>query len=43
VYSFSCGPFSSMIDTWNLPFQITLACDPYDSGQALFQEFAPTA
>jgi hypothetical protein len=32
-----------MIATRNLPFQITLACDPYKSGRALFQEFAPNA
>jgi hypothetical protein len=32
-----------MIATQNLPFQITLACNPYESGQALFQEFAPDA
>jgi hypothetical protein len=41
VYSFSNGHFSSTITTRNLPFQITLACNPYKSGRALFLEFAP--
>ena len=43
VYSFSSGHFCSTSSNWNLPFAISLACDPYESGCALFQEFAPTA
>jgi hypothetical protein len=43
VYSFSNGHFSSTIAPRNMPFQITLACNPYKSGRALFQEFAPNA
>jgi hypothetical protein len=43
VYSFSKGHFSSTITTQNLPFQITLTCNPYKSGRVLFQEFAPDA
>jgi hypothetical protein len=43
VYSFSDSHFPSTIATWNLPFQITLACNPYESGRALSQEFAPDA
>jgi hypothetical protein len=43
VYSFSNSHFSSTIATRNLPLQITLACNPYESGQVLFQEFAPNA
>jgi len=43
VYSFSSGHFCSTILNRNLPFAISLACDPYESGRALFQEFAPTA
>ncbi len=40
VYLFSNGHFCSSISCRNLPFQITIACNPYESGQALFQEFA---
>jgi hypothetical protein len=43
VHSFSNGHFPSTIATWNLPFQIALACDPHTSGRALFQKFAPDA
>ncbi len=43
VYLFSNSHFSSTIATRNLPFQITLACNPYESGRALLQEFAPHA
>jgi hypothetical protein len=43
VHSFSNRHFSITIATRNLPFRITLACDPYKSGRVLFQEFAPDA
>jgi hypothetical protein len=39
VYSFQGGHFASTIQSWNLPFQISLVCDPYKSGRSLFQEF----
>ncbi len=43
VYSFSNGHFCSLILSHNLPFQIAIACDPYESGRALFQEFTTGA
>jgi hypothetical protein len=43
VYSFSNGHFSSSVQSHNLPFQICLACDPYESGRSLFQEFVASA
>jgi hypothetical protein len=43
VYSFSNGHFSSSVQSHNLPFQICLACDPYESGRSLFREFAASA
>jgi hypothetical protein len=43
VYSFSNGHFCSLISSRNLPFQIAIACDRYESGHALFQEFATGA
>jgi hypothetical protein len=43
VYSFSNGHFCSLILSWNLPYRIALACDPYESGRALFQEFVMSA
>jgi hypothetical protein len=43
VYSFSYGHFCSSISSQNLPFQIAIACNPYESGRALFQEFATGA
>ncbi len=39
VYSFQGGHFASTIQTRNLPFHVTLACDPFESGCSLFQEF----
>jgi hypothetical protein len=39
VYSFYGGHFASTIQSWNLPFHISLACNPYKSGCSLFQEF----
>jgi hypothetical protein len=39
VYSFHGGHFASTIKSHNLPFHVKLACDPYESGQSLFQEF----
>jgi hypothetical protein len=39
VYSFQGGHFDSTIHSWNLPFHIGLAYDPYKSGGLLFQEF----
>ncbi len=43
IYSFSNGHFSLTILSNNLPFNICLACNPYESGRALFQEFATSA
>jgi hypothetical protein len=40
VHFFLKGHFFSTILSHNLPFNICLACDPYESGRALFQEFA---
>jgi hypothetical protein len=39
VYSFHGGHFASPIQSHNLPFHVKLACNPYESGQSLFQEF----
>ncbi len=39
VYSFQGGHFASTIQTRNFPFHVTLACDPFESGCSLFQEF----
>ena len=39
VYSFNDGHFIPSICSRNLPFKITLACDPYANGRALFKEF----
>ena len=39
VHSFHGGHFASAIQSWNLPFQVRLACDPHESGRSLFQEF----
>jgi hypothetical protein len=39
VYSFHGGHFVSTIQPQNLPFHVQLACDPYESGRSLFQEF----
>jgi hypothetical protein len=43
IYSFSNGHFSSTIQSQNLPFHISLACDTFDAGCLLFAEFAPGA
>jgi hypothetical protein len=43
VYSFSNGHFCSLILSHNLPFQIAITCNPYESGCTLFQEFATGA
>ena len=40
VYSFGGGHFASTILTRSLPFCVKLACNQYDFGRALFQEFA---
>jgi hypothetical protein len=39
VYSFQGGHFASTIQDCNLPFDVKLACDPFDSGRSLFKEF----
>ncbi len=39
VYSFQGGHFASTIQSWNLPFHISFACDLYKSRCSLFQEF----
>ena len=38
-YSFGGGHFASTITSRNLPFCVTLACDQYESGRAMFREF----
>ncbi len=43
VYLFSNGHFSSTIQSQNLPFNVSLACDPSEVGRSLFAEFAPNA
>ncbi len=39
VDSFHGGHFALTIQSHNLPFHVKLACDPYESGRSLFQEF----
>jgi hypothetical protein len=39
VYLFQGGHFASTIQTQNLPFQVTLACNLFELGRSLFQEF----
>jgi hypothetical protein len=39
VYSFQGGHFASTIQDQNLPFHIKLACEPFELGCSLFQEF----
>ncbi len=39
VYSFGGGHFVSTIISQNIPFQVSLACDQYESGRTLFHEF----
>jgi hypothetical protein len=43
MYSFGGGHFLSTISSCNLPFHVTLACDQYEYGRALFCEFATSA
>ncbi len=39
VYSFQGRHFAMTIQSHNLPFHVKLACDPFESGCSLFQEF----
>jgi hypothetical protein len=39
VYSFQGGHFASTIQSQNLPFHVKMACNPYNLGYSLFQEF----
>jgi len=39
IYSFGGGHFASAILSPNLPFHVKLACDQYELGRTLFQEF----
>ena len=39
VYSFQGGHLALTIQSRNLPFHVQLACDPFESGRSLFQEF----
>ncbi len=41
VYLFSNGNFPSTIQSQNLPFHISLACDTSNASRSLFAEFAP--
>ena len=43
VYAFSNGHFISSIDSHQLPFTISLACDTTEQGRSLFHKFAPNA
>ncbi len=43
IYSFSNRHFSSTIQSQNLPFNVSLACDPSEAGRSFFVEFAPNA
>ena len=43
VHAFSNGHFISSIDSRQLPFTISLACDTTEQGRSLFHEFAPNA
>ena len=43
VYTFSNGHFISSIDSRQLPFTISLACDTTEQGRSLFHEFATNA
>jgi hypothetical protein len=38
VYGFNSGHFISNIQEHGLPFRVTLSCDPFASGRALFKE-----
>jgi hypothetical protein len=42
VNSFSNGHFSLTIQSQNLPFHISLACNTSEAGRSLFAEFAPS-
>jgi hypothetical protein len=39
VYSFQGGHFVSTIQSQNLPFCVSIACNLYEAGHSLFQEF----
>jgi hypothetical protein len=39
IYSFQGGHFASTIQSCNLPHHVKLACNPFESGCSLFQEF----
>ena len=39
LYGFNSGHFPSTIVKRNLPFRVVLACDPWESNQALLHEF----
>jgi hypothetical protein len=39
VYSFQGGHLVSTIQSRNLPFHVKMACDPFELGRSLFQEF----
>ncbi len=41
VYSFGGGNFASTISLRNHPFNVTIACDNYEHGRALFCKFLP--
>jgi hypothetical protein len=39
IYGFNLGHFLSTVSKRNLPFQVMLACNPYESNRSLFHEF----
>jgi hypothetical protein len=39
VYSFQGGHLALTIQSRNLPFHVKMACNPFESGRSLFQEF----
>jgi hypothetical protein len=41
VYSFRSGHFALTIFSCNYPFNVTIACDNYEHGRALFRKFLP--
>jgi len=43
VFAFSNGHFLSSIDSRQLPFTISLACDMTEQGHSLFHEFTTNA
>ena len=43
IYSFSTGHFASSIESWQLPFTISFACNTAEQWYSLFHEFVANA